>query len=98
MHTFFRSNFPCRRHISACTTHKYSRRPHHVRASEPHHSTHSTQSIKNIGRIPIFTDFLKFSCSFRVVDIKFTLDDVNEFGLDPTGNFARATGEELKAV
>jgi hypothetical protein len=29
MHSLSRSNFPCRCHISACTTHKYSRRTHH---------------------------------------------------------------------
>jgi hypothetical protein len=56
------------------------------------------QSIKNIGRIPVFTDFLKSSCSISMVDVHFTLDDLNEFCLDPTGNFSRATGEELKAV
>jgi hypothetical protein len=33
-----------------------------------------------------------------VVNVEFTLNNLNEFGLDPNGNFARATGEELKAV
>jgi hypothetical protein len=48
------------------------------------------RSIENIGRVPSLTDLLKFRRSFCIIDIRITLDDLNQFELNSCGNLARA--------